>query len=232
MHNLIKFYRGMKISIGHMEKERFSYRNLDKSKLLHLFRILTHPIETPSDIKYENKGSLALANAMAIAFFLCNAVKLGVYGYLFNPRYGRPFSLTEAFASSVLLLILWAVCNWSTCTLLDGEGTFKQIWIVTCYAMLPVVLIQIPAIFLSNIFVLSESMILSAIMNVAWLWSLALLFLGMMTVHQFTAAKTVGSAVITLVIIAFVGFLAILFFSIFQQMIGFGGTILTELTGR
>jgi len=232
MTNLIKFYRGIKISFGNMKKQQFSFRNMDKTKLLYLFRVLTHPIETFSDIKFEGKGSTLIANTMAFMLFLCSILKFSVYGYLFNNSDGQQINLLNIFAQSAMLLILWAVCNWSICTLFDGEGTFKEIWIATCYSMLPIVMIQIPAIFLSNIFVLSESMILSSVMNFALLWSLVLLFFGMMTVHQFTAAKTVGSAVVTLVIIAFVGFLAVLFFSIFQQMTGFGGTIATELSGR
>jgi len=230
--NVIKFIKGVKFSIIQLDKEKLRWQNMDKTKFLTLFKVLVHPIETMSDIKFEKRGSLALANLMAFLYFICACLQFNMTGYLFNYNIRSEFSLVSTFATSALILLLWATCNWSTCTLLDGEGAFKEIWMAICYAMLPVVLIQIPMVFLSNMFTLQESMILSAVMNISFLWSVLLIFLGMMTVHQFTVAKTVGSMLITLLIIASVAFLAVLFFSIFQQMIGFCNTVITELTGR
>ena len=113
-----------------------------------------------------------------------------------------------------------------------GGGTFRQIWIATCYSLMPMVLGQLPLLLASRILSLSESMFLTAATAVLQGWSLLLLFLGMMVMHQFTVARTVGSVLITLVLLAAVAFLALLSFSIFQQLVAFIGTVAAELAGR
>lgn len=63
-------------------------------------------------------------------------------------------------------------------------------------------------------------------------WSLLLVFLGMMIVHQYTVKKTIVSIIITLLAILAVCFLLLLFFSIAQQILGFATSIAQELTYR
>ena len=63
-------------------------------------------------------------------------------------------------------------------------------------------------------------------------WSLLLVFLGMMIIHQYTVKKTIVSIIITLLAILAVCFLLLLFFSIAQQILGFATSIAQELTYR
>ena len=63
-------------------------------------------------------------------------------------------------------------------------------------------------------------------------WSLLLVFLGMMIVHQYTVKKTIVSIIITLLAILAVCCLLLLFFSIAQQILGFATSIAQELTYR
>lgn len=232
MSNLIKFFRGLRIQAAHLDRERLRWSHLDKTKLLVPFRLFFHPVETFNDIKFEKRGSLTLANLMAFIFFLEQMVSFTMMGYLFNPNDVRQFNLLMILAQTVLLLLLWAVCNWSSCTLLEGEGTFRQIWIATCYSLMPMVLGQPVLLLLSHMLSLTEAMFLSAATIVLQGWTLLLLFLGMMVMHQFTVARTVGSVLITVVLLAAVVFLALLSFSIFQQLGAFIGTVTAEMAGR
>jgi len=61
---------------------------------------------------------------------------------------------------------------------------------------------------------------------------LYLLFVGNMTVHQFTPSKTVLTLLLTVVAMGFMAFLCLLFFSLVQQIAGFVITIYRELTLR
>ena len=64
------------------------------------------------------------------------------------------------------------------------------------------------------------------------IWSLLLVFLGTMVIHQFTVSKTLGSVLLSLGMIVIVAFLVLLGFSVSQQMISFAETIITELLRR
>ena len=111
MRNLIKFFRGMRIQAAHLDMEGLRWSRLGKTKLLVPFRLFFHPVETFNDIKFEKRGSLALANLLAFLFFLEQMVSFTMTGYLFNPNDVRQFNLLMILAQTVLLLLLWAVCN-------------------------------------------------------------------------------------------------------------------------
>lgn len=146
-----------------------------------------------------------------------------------NPRYLN--SLLEAVYVLVPVLF-WCVANWSLTTLMDGEGKFTEIFITTCFALVPIVLINFPWIWISNFISAQESSFYYFFKNFAILWSGLLLYVGIMTVHQFSPSKTIGTILLTLLAMAFMAFLTLLFFSLVQQMIAFVSTIYQEIVLR
>ncbi|MNC63042.1 hypothetical protein D3C75_1131320 [compost metagenome] len=115
---------------------------------------------------------------------------------------------------------------------MDGEGKFVEIFITTCFSLIPIVLINFPWIWISNIITAQESSFYYFFKNFAVLWSGLLLFVGIMTVHQFSPSKTVGTILLTVVAMAFMAFLALLFFSLIQQIVEFISTIYQEIVLR
>ena len=82
---------------------------------------------------------------------------------------------------------------------------------------------------LSNVISLDGSAVFSAVRLIGVGWTLLLVFLGMMVCQQFTVSKTVALTVVSLLGIAALLFLVLLFFSITQQMVGFVKDLITEL---
>lgn len=68
--------------------------------------------------------------------------------------------------------------------------------------------------------------------SVAVLWFVYLLFVGNMTVHQFSPSKTIGIMLLTLVAMGFMAFISLLFFSLVQQIVAFISVIYQELVMR
>src|SRR5690606_31078834 len=102
----------------------------------------------------------------------------------------------------------------------------------TCFALIPLVVINFPWIWLSNIISLQETAFYYFSTGAAAVWFVFLLFVGTMTVHQFSPAKTMGTSILTIVAMGFMAFLCLLFFSLVQQIIEFVTVIYTELTMR
>jgi hypothetical protein len=134
-----------------------------------------------------------------------------------------------SLATTAGFLLLWCICNWSACTLFDGEGKFKEIWVTTAYALLPMLIFEPFVIIFSNIASTDEAILVSAIGTVGLIWTLILEFLGMVICQQFTVSKTILLAIVTLLGLLAVMFIVLIFFSISQQMIDFVNNLWTEI---
>lgn len=209
---------------------RLISRALDREKLIYPFRLLFHPVAVFNDLKFEGKLSVRLANLLLFLFFLERALESALGGYLFNEKADGDFSIWPMLAGTVGISLLWTVCNWAMCTLTGGEGRMSEIWGAVCYSLTPWILLGFVGIALSNIFSLDESVILGAVHFLAAGWSLLLVFLGMMVIHQFSVTKTVTSVILTLLCMIAVCFLILLFFSIIQQIVGFVSVLFTEIS--
>lgn len=200
-----------------------------KEKIYTLFRLLTHPVDALNDVKYEKKGSLTIANIILVLFFLVHMFSSSKTGYLFLSSNEEKVNILSVFLTSVGAVALWNVCNWAVCTLFDGEGSFREIWIMTCYSVLPYVILQPMIVLFSNVLSIDETVVYSTLSTLAMAWFLLLAFLSMMVCQQFTVTKTIVLAVVTFLAILAVAFLALMLFSTSQQIIGFVKNIVLEL---
>ena len=232
MTNFSRFFRGVYIRFRQIDWENYRWCNLDKTKLLVPLRFFAHPIELFNDIKYEKRGSLGVANLLLALYFVEEIINYFAVAYLFSNNEVQSFSVWPILLRTVVLVLLWCSTNWAMSTLQDGKGTFKEIYLATCYALTPMVLFSVPLNLITNLMTLSESMFYSAISSALTFWSLILVFLGTMVVHQFTVRKTIGSVLLSLGMIVIIAFLVLLGFSISQQIVTFAKTIITELLRR
>lgn len=198
----------------------------------YLLHVATHPFDGFWDLKYENKGKLRIAIVMVFIVTVTMILKRQYVGYVVNYSYPLSLNSINELKYIVLPFLLWCIANWSLTTLMDGEGKFIEIVIATGYAMLPLVIVNIPNILLSNVITLREASFYYLLDSFALLWFLWLLFIGTMTVHQYTVTKTITTMLLTLVVIGIIIFLGLLFFNLIQQVISFIYTIYQELALR
>lgn len=191
-----------------------------------------HPFKGFYDLKYERKGKLWFALLLLMILSILYVMKKQYSGFIFNPVIDGAVSTLDEVKFIVLPFFLWCIANWSTTTLMEGEGKFKDIVIATAYALVPLILAQIPMLLLSNILTKQEGSFYYLIESFAFLWVFGLLFVGMLTVHQYTPAKTVATAILTLIVIGIIVFIGLLFFSLAQQMLSFGSAIYKEIMFR
>jgi len=207
---------------------------LSKAHLRFPFYLILHPFKGYWELKYEQnrKTSLILSFVILSLMALTNILSSQYSGFLvhlYNPD--EINSLMEILYVAVPVLF-WCVANWSLTTLMDGEGKFAEIFASTCFALIPMILIRFPWIWLSNAITLQEAAFYYFSESVAVLWSLYLLFVGNMTVHQFTPAKTIGTMLLTIVAMGFLAFICLLFFSLLQQIVSFITVIYQEISLR
>ena len=90
----------------------------------------------------------------------------------------------------------------------------------------------IPATLLTHILASSESGIITLLTSFAFVWVGLLLFFGIMITHDYSFMKNILTTAGTILGMAFIMFLVILFATLVSDMIGLVSNIITEITYR
>lgn len=200
-------------------------------EVIFAFHLMMHPFDGFWDLKHEKRGSVRGAFtwlAIAIAAFTYNGIGTA---YLFNPSRGYQ-SVFGQIISIVVPVGLWVVANWCLTTLFEGEGSLKDIFIATCYSLVPIPLCIIPATLLSHVLSLSEGKVLGLITGVMWVWVGMLVFFGSQVTHDYSFMKNIFTTLGTVIGMAFIMFVALLFTNLIQKIVGFVANIVTEISYR
>lgn len=203
-----------------------------KEELCYGWRAIFHPINGFWEIKREKRGSLRAAVILMIAATLSYCFTATGTAYLFNNTNVEEISILQEAANVLLPLVLWVVASWCFTTLMSGEGSMKDIFIATCYALIPMILILIPTTLFSNICSLDEEPFLTFFSAVAYGWMILLVVFGSMVVQDYTFSKNLLTVVLSLLGMAAIMFIVLLLFSLTGKMFGFIETLYEEIVYR
>ncbi|REE88522.1 Yip1-like protein [Paenibacillus taihuensis] len=194
--------------------------------------LIVRPFDGFWDMKYESKGKLKVALLIVLALILTTILQKQFAGFLVNMVDPRSLNSLDDLEFTILPFLLFCIANWSITTLMEGEGKFKEIVMAAGYALLPIVLINLPMTFISRFMTQEETAFYYLLNSISSIWFLVLLFVGIMTVHQYTPAKTVLTMVLTVVAMGFVVFIATLAFSLGSQLYWFIYDVYREIIFR
>lgn len=194
--------------------------------------LIVHPFDSFWDMKYEGKGKLRVTLTILLLVVISMILKDQFAGFLVNYNDPRHLNSIVQLFTVVFPFFLWCLSNWAITTLMDGEGKFKEIMMATGYALVPIVIIYTPMVVASRFMAEEETAFYYLMMSVASIWFIGLLFVGIMTVHQYTVLKTVVTMLLTVIVMGIVVFLGTLVLSMIQQIIEFFINIYRELIFR
>ncbi|MBQ1849867.1 MAG: YIP1 family protein, partial [Lachnospiraceae bacterium] len=98
------------------------------------------------DLTHEKRGTYAAANTILILTILSRIMKLQFTSFVVDPVYWEDINIFLYIASIIFPLLIWVVGNWALTTLFDGKGKLGQVYMASCYCLLPYPLIQFPLI--------------------------------------------------------------------------------------
>src|SRR5690554_3876151 len=214
----------MKIKLG---LQKFWYNFVSFPKY-----VLFHPFNGYDELKREKKGKVSVAIVFMVLFVLLRIYTYLGEGFVINERDPLALNTFNEFFSVALLIFLFTVGNWSITTLLDGKGKFREIFIVTGYSLFPLIIIGFPAVFISKYLTLDEIGLYTLAMGLAYFMTGIMLFMGILNIHEYGLLKTIMTFVLTIVAMAFMAFLGLLFFDVIQQIISFVRSVYQELRLR
>jgi hypothetical protein len=201
-----------------------------KSKLKFAFYLIFHPLNGYWELKREKKGDVYAASLILLMLVIIYILRRQITGFIFNYNIISQMNLLVQVTSVVIPFLLWCVANWCITTLVDGEGSIKDIYIASAYAFIPIVLLNIPMLILSRVLTVKELSVYTLIDGIAYIWTGFLMLTGIMTIHQFSLKKTILTIFIAILTMAIMVFLFMLFFSVIAQMINVVLLIYKEIT--
>ncbi len=188
-----------------------------------------HPVINFAEIKEKGYGSLGLSVLILALFYVSTVLQTLAGGFLFTVYDPSTFNSLWVLVRSVGLVVLWVVANWLVCTLLGGKGKFREIIIVTCYSLIPLILKNVLRLVLTNFLTIPEANFLGILDTIAILYFGALLIVGLLKIHDFNMSRLVGTSALSVFGMAAIIFLAIMVIILIQQFWGFVLTVATEI---
>ena len=192
----------------------------------------THPLDGFWDLTHEKRGTYAAANTILALALLIRILKLRYTSFLFMEVYWEDLNIFMYLASVVFPLTLWVLGNWGLTTLFDGKGRLGQVYMATCYAFTPYVLIQLPLMIFSNFVTVQEAEFYSVVSLLSLVYSALLIIAAMGQIHEYSAGKNLLFVVATLFAMLVMIFILMIFFSMVAQGIAYFISLGKELMFR
>ena len=191
-----------------------------------------HPFKGFWDLKHEKRGSISAALTFLVLLIVTYILRRQYTGFIFNENDPKELNVFIEIISVLLPFFLWTTANWAITTLMEGEGSYRDIVIATAYALVPLILINLPLIPVSRIINMEEGAFYFFFTSVSVLWSGVLILAGLSVTHQYTMGKSVFTSLLSVVGMGLMIFIGLLVFSLLQQMISFVYTIYREIALR
>lgn len=210
-----------------LTEKRHSGRFIDE--IIFGLYVCRHPFDGNWALKHEKRGSVRAAT-----FWLCLSGFSAIFaelGACYLQRAEHP-SIISALSNTVFPLLLLIASNMCFTTLMDGKGSFKDVYIAVSYATVPYAVCTIPMTLISHALISDELSILNLFTSVVLAWVLMLVFCGLMSVHDYSFGKNIIVCALTVAGIAFMLFIGIVFISLTGKVLSFVTSIITEVSYR
>lgn len=203
-----------------------------KEKWKYLFYTVSHPSDGFYWIRHQERGSVGIAVLLVILYAAAFSMNRIYASFVVNDIEPRTVNSLAELAGVVVLYLVLCVGNWSITCLMEGEGRFKDIVIAIGYSLLPMIVTTALATVISQAVAENEEAFYAILMGVGAAYSLIMMLVGIMQIHNYTLGKTLITLFLTVVAVLIIIFLALLVINFITQVYTFLRSIYTELVFR
>lgn len=203
-----------------------------ESKYTMPFYITMHPFSGFEDLKYRKLASLGVSVIWFLAFAMLNVFELQFMGKQFRIVEQSEINLPLSLLSAFVIVFIWTLSNWCFCVLIEGKATFKKIWIISVYSLVPYTLAGYVNIILGLVLTQEEGVFRSFITVIGFLWSFIMIIAAFVNFHEFEFSKAVLSIILTVIGMVVIAVLIFLVYSLFQQLISNIMVLINEIIFR
>lgn len=198
----------------------------------HPLHLITHPIAGWEDFKHDKKGKMWVAIFYLVMMIVTLIIVQTCSGFLVNKNNPKDFDLILTISLIIFPVIVGTVANWCMTTLFDGKGNMKEIFMVICYSFFPYVWLALIGTVVSNFIIQDEAVYVTVLNTIGIVFVCYMMFMGLMVIHEFGLFRNVIMVLFTIVAIAIILFIMMLFLTLIQQVTGWISAIINELKMR
>lgn len=191
-----------------------------------------HPFKSFNDIKYKKMGSIYIATVFTVLFFISAVVNVIYTDFRFTSFDAATYNPAFQLATTVGLVVLWSVANWAVSVLKEGKGKYKQIFIVTGYAVLPLIIYNFISTILSHVITSSSVVFLNGLYMVAVILVGIILVIGTMVIEEFSFPEFLITALFTVFAMILIIFIIFMIGMLLSQLWQFVTSIVMEVVYR
>ncbi len=215
----------------HFKKKR-GWKIIKNERVSVMLDSVLHPIEAFRLVKEKGMGSVTLSAVLLLVFYILSAVQDMGKGFAFNFFNSAEYNSLYVLLSTVGLVLLWVVSNWLVSVLLGGIGRIKEIFIVTCYSLQPLILSSAISLALTHVLTPDEFVFVELLQTFFLLYAAFMLIMGIMKVHDFEFGRFLGTTALSIIAMLIIVFLVFLFIMLAQQVYSWLATLYIEIRYR
>ena len=197
------------------------------------FLYMFYFIKNPADYCYEiraNKRVGILTTIFAIFVLLAiYVVSLFGVGFLFNNTIIEETNLIKELLSLIIPLVAFVVSNYLMSALMEGEGTFRNVFINVVSALTPIIIVYPILIILSNYLTNAEGFLYSFGVIVMVGWSAINVFAAIKETHNYNMKETFTNIFLTIVAMLILILVLVMVFIMIIQVYSFVEGVIKEV---
>lgn len=205
---------------------------LSKDKWKFMLHTVSHPADGFYEIRHRERGSVLVALILVVLFSVVWSINRISASFIVNDIDPRMVNSISELITVLLFFFLICVSNWSITCLMDGKGRLKDIIIAIGYSTVPATVCILIGTLVSQFVSNDEAAFYTMICGIGIAYTLFMMLIGIMTVHNFTLGKTIITIFLTLVALLIIVFIILLLVDLINQVYSFLFSIYQELMFR
>lgn len=197
---------------------------------LYAFKVARHPMDCYYDIRVGKAGSVLGASILYVLLFISFMLYMLGKGFIYQYYDVQDLDISSIVVGFFAIIILFVICNYLVTSINDGQGSLKQVYMLVAYGILPLIVALFGITAVSYIVTTNEAFFLSVAMVIAVVWTIVLLYIGLQTVHNYSAGETIKSVLLTFLLIFVVVVVIMIVTIMWDQVWTFLSTLGEELT--
>jgi sugar lactone lactonase YvrE len=198
--------------------------------VFYAFKISRHPMDRYYDIRVKRKGTVSGATILYFLFFIAFMAFQTSKGFIYQYLAVEDMDINAIVIGFFAILTLFVISNYLVTSIKDGDGSFAQVYMIPAYGCIPYMTAMIATTILSYFLTYNEAFLLSVMLGVGMIWSLISIFLGFLTVHDYSVKETVVSLIITFVFMIIAAIIVLIIIIMWDQLWQFIKSLMKEMT--